>query len=700
MRFNFKRDYFLLLMLVAAVVFWMVAILGTLRFYSPVPFNDMWDGYLDFYIKANAGDGGAWWRTHNEHRIVLSRIFFWIDLSWFKGSVWFLLVVNYILVALSCFIFWVTLRERLSKNYRILGLFIVIWLISWAQHENLTWGFQSQFILAQLLPLVAFFMLHKATDKDVIFNRYFVGACFFGVLSLGSMANGMIALPLMTAYAIIARLGWKRITILASLSCIGLLAYLYDYATPSQHGSIGSSIRENPIGVILYVLTYIGGPFFHITGGRLGGIILAQVAGGILILVSACMAWMALRSAERSTLELALLFFILYIGGTALGTAGGRLIFGLDQALAPRYSTPSLMAWAALFVLLAPKLATSTDKLRWQLWVPLSALILAMFPLQLKAWNSSNQLVFETNLAGLAVALGVHDQSQISRMHPATQVVMSIGQAASDKGLSYFSRTEFKDINKHIGKRLDGFSGIFKVCQGHIESIQSIEGINNYLRVSGWMFDPSRKNSPTSIWLINQQGVVVGYGLVGQPRPDAAEVIDKQAAKSGFTGYLLSDAQGAAVTAFDPIHKCGFSSKIPITYITMPADRNMESVTVDANQVMPSNQWIGADYHLSRPQGLMVFGSFIQSDSDKGAISLQLKRGDRILYRSGPISGKQYLNLNFSDEKIPLPTSPNWAVIEFSNKALPDSFGATLRDDGDGWGEWSAIAVLPSKVKK
>ncbi len=563
---NGKRNY-LIFFVVAAALFWALAIVGTFRSYSPIPLGDMWDGYLDFYINANAGDWGVWWRTHNEHRIVLSRLFFWMDLSWFYGSVWFLLAVNYLLLVISCFIFWVALKERLTKDYQVFGIFVIIWLSSWSQNENLTWGFQSQFFLAQLLPLVAFFMLHRAASNNFIYNNYFIGSCFIGVLSLGTMANGVIVLPLMAAYAIVTRIDWWRVFILAALSCIGLLAYFYDYTPPAYHGSLSNSLKENPFGLLLYVMTYIGGPFFHITGGKLGGAVLAQIAGGVLILVSTYISWISLRKPKMDTLELALLFFILYIGGTALGTGGGRLIFGVNQALSSRYSTPSLMAWAALFVIIAPKFATSPEKIKWQLWLPLSALILAMLPLQFKAWRSGDQSVFERGIAGLAVAIGVNDQLQVGHIYPSAERAISVGKAASEQELSYFSRTEYKNIKNAIGKPINGLSEISKVCQGHIDFIELIENENNHMRVGGWIFNQSENLSPMAIWLIDQKGVVVGYGLVGQPRPDVAEAINKKASKSGFKGYFLSEAQGASVIVFDPISRCGFSSVLPESFL-------------------------------------------------------------------------------------------------------------------------------------
>ena len=148
------KDKVALVFMGAAVVFLGLATIGGIRAYSPVPFWDMWDGYLNFYFTLNTGDLSAWWAQHNEHRPVLARLFFWIDLAWFHGSVWFLLVINYLLACCICLVFWLYAREASAANLNFFGFFLIAWLFSWSQEENFTWGFQSQFFLAQLLPLV------------------------------------------------------------------------------------------------------------------------------------------------------------------------------------------------------------------------------------------------------------------------------------------------------------------------------------------------------------------------------------------------------------------------------------------------------------------------------------------------------------------------------------------------------------------
>ena len=43
---------------------------GAIRKYSPVPYWNMWDGYIGFYDRVSAGDWRSWLIAHNEHRMI------------------------------------------------------------------------------------------------------------------------------------------------------------------------------------------------------------------------------------------------------------------------------------------------------------------------------------------------------------------------------------------------------------------------------------------------------------------------------------------------------------------------------------------------------------------------------------------------------------------------------------------------------
>jgi hypothetical protein len=93
-----KKEKLIVLFWFFCIAYISLAVIGGIRNYSPVPHMDMWDGFLGFFIQPSANEFGAWWAQHNEHRIVLARLLFWIDQSLFSGAAIFLVTANYALV--------------------------------------------------------------------------------------------------------------------------------------------------------------------------------------------------------------------------------------------------------------------------------------------------------------------------------------------------------------------------------------------------------------------------------------------------------------------------------------------------------------------------------------------------------------------------------------------------------------------------
>lgn len=137
-----------------AALYALLAVVGGILTFSPVPFWDMWDGGLGFYVRQMT-DVSQWWAQHNEHRIVLSRILFFLDYRYFDSNGAVLVVINYLL-ACSTFglLAWCALQRDASRRRdgRMIAAFILCCALLWTQSNNLTWAFQSQFFLANLLP--------------------------------------------------------------------------------------------------------------------------------------------------------------------------------------------------------------------------------------------------------------------------------------------------------------------------------------------------------------------------------------------------------------------------------------------------------------------------------------------------------------------------------------------------------------------
>ena len=108
-----QHTYILFVFSFLAIIFISLAIYGGIQLYSPIPFYDMWDAYLNFYVQVNQGDIAYWWSQHNEHRIVLSRILFWIDIRFFQGRIWFLIVINYLLITITFGFFYIILNTSI-----------------------------------------------------------------------------------------------------------------------------------------------------------------------------------------------------------------------------------------------------------------------------------------------------------------------------------------------------------------------------------------------------------------------------------------------------------------------------------------------------------------------------------------------------------------------------------------------------------
>ncbi|MBU3574784.1 hypothetical protein [Polynucleobacter sp. UK-Mo-2m-Kol15] len=675
-----------------------LAVIGVIKGYSNIPFWDMWDGYLDFYTRAKSGNWYSWVAQHNEHRILLSRILFWIDLALFHGQVWFLLLMNFVFITTGYLIFRAALKESPS-NSKWVSFFIFAWLFSWCQKENLTWGFQSQFFLAQLLPLASFYLMHKSSTIEGRSLFYFLGAAGCGLLSAGAMANGVITLPLLSIFCVLIGGGWRRIITLCFLSACVLSIYFFDYIAPVGHSSLSAALSENPKGFAEFVLMYLGGPFYYVFGMGKVGFLAAKIAGGVLIFGSIGFALKALQAPKNSTLMLALLFFILYVGGSAFGTAGGRLNFGVEASLASRYTTPALMCWAAFIVLIYPFVRVLAIKI--SMFFILSAILVGMMPAQLKALNSQNEFIFEKQVASLAIELGVRDQQQVKTIFPNLDWVFSLAKAPIEENVSIFGSKPLKDLRKGLGQKIELSNLAFPDCNGHLDDINVLGEDPLFDRVRGWVFEPKNTAYQEVLYFIDDSQKIVGYAYSGQERPDVGLAMGRGAERAGFKGYLFADMRGKAIYIVGGKFQCrmAYASRFTVSEFEWRGGEGREIASVQSIDI-GLNSWIGKDFYKSNIPGFRVLGSFINSDMDTGSVVVKLNRGDKLLYRSGPTNRHQMVEIiNSGLAPTQLPLAKDWVILEFSDSRLPDNFLLKLTDQGVGWGEWSAIGLKVSTGK-
>jgi len=542
-----------------------LAVVGAVRGYWPGPWWDSWAA-LDFYMATQDGRYSYWLSQHNEHRIVLQRALFWIDNRFAHGINLVPLAANYAFAAAAGLVFWRLLRRitgtaRAGAQETAIALLIAGWLFSWSQEANLRYPFQGEFFMAQLLPLCAFYWLAVSTTEERI--GPLVAACIFGVLSVGALANGLLTLPLMAAYTIVMRHNAARTAVLIALALPLTAAYFHGYVTPEGHHTLFAAVHDSPLELLLYILRYLGNPFCYALGGGLFGIHAATCAGAVLIAGSAWVGMRWLASPRTRPFMGAALLFLLYVGATAVATAAGRLYMGMEGAYQSRYTTPSLMAWAALLTAVHGD-AERVGRKRLQVGLAVAIAILSVPFLwqQRHALDSLEARNANWALGTLALALDLRDDEFVAQLFPHGDTVQAIARRAIPRGLSVFGRFPYEGVKDELGRPFTGPGGNAS-CVGNIDALGRVGGNSDLVRVEGWLVGGASHAPPERVRLVSMQGITVGFALTGTPRPDVAGAIGRAAANAGFRGYVRADAAGSALTLFGERPECRMQLMTP-----------------------------------------------------------------------------------------------------------------------------------------
>lgn len=361
----------------AAFLFAVLVVAGIVARYSPVPIGDDWAGYVRFNLDVIDGKVSAWWALDDAHRLVLPRLLLWLDFHLFGARFIFVMVFNVLMRIGILIVFIACAREQIKNEILLVlsALFCVL-TFSWTQST----GFYHAWVgliafSAILLPLLAFYWLH-CTKRN---SFWFLPAVLVGFASIGTMAYGLFVLPIMAVMSALIGLGTRRTIILAALSVASFIVYFSGFKYPPD-------APPHPITFILFVLTYVGSPFYYVVyywfaglqhlaafifshgsffvtnnyldypASRVAGIGAAVVAGGILTAAMATIGWRWFRSERTDTSKAALLAFVGFVFAGAALAATGRGMYGFDYAVQERYAVGPLLAWQALAVFVFSRL--------------------------------------------------------------------------------------------------------------------------------------------------------------------------------------------------------------------------------------------------------------------------------------------------------------------------------------------------------
>ncbi|HEX8070230.1 MAG TPA: hypothetical protein VF546_09790 [Pyrinomonadaceae bacterium] len=174
------------------------------------------------------------------------------------------------------------------------------------------------------------------------------------VVSSFSSANGLLCW--LVALPPLALPAWRQERARGRLWGVGWLAglalcaavYFYDYRKPAPHPALTEAL-SHPARAVVYLLASLGRPLAF-------GLVSASCVGAALLCLFAWSGWQFARAGARAPHRARPMLGWLMLGAYSLLTAAlltvGRLGYGVEQALAPRYTTFTLYLPVALIHLL------------------------------------------------------------------------------------------------------------------------------------------------------------------------------------------------------------------------------------------------------------------------------------------------------------------------------------------------------------
>ncbi|UXA47619.1 hypothetical protein [Xanthomonas prunicola] len=514
--------------LLGGLVILLSTIFGVAQHFSSTIYMDEWDGMIGFWQKLGNGDTSAWWAQHNEHRIVLTRALFWLDLHFFKGQGYLLIPANVILhlaiaaVFIVAYIRFATQRHSLAV---VVGV-VLTGRFLWMQDDNLTWGFQSQFIAVYLFAIASFLAYSRSTREGPLTPQ--VLGLVLAFTSMLSMSNGLIAFPVLVVMSVMLRLTWKHSLVAIAAMGVAWALYFHGYRSPPYHASPVDGILHHPIDVIHYALNFLGSPAAFLGAGLHAPLIV----GMLLLMTVTTIGVLLVRRGELNSYRLYIGATFAFAAAAALLAGSGRYNLGLDTAFTSRYTTPALIAWLSAFLLFAD-VASKT-----RFWTVVAVLGVLVLPAGL--WSQRIMMTmppqpFYRDVAVLGVKMGIRDGSYIDWMYPRNgqDIVVSLMNYADKEGLTVYGKDWVRNIGtlEFSRDRLDATA-----CKGSLDDAKHIDGA---WLLNGWALAEGDRKAKLIV-LTGQDDATVGYGVLGEVRPDVAKAVAGASGTTGWRGYVIS----------------------------------------------------------------------------------------------------------------------------------------------------------------
>ncbi len=519
--------------------------------YNPLPWGDMWNYWA--WVRSHEHDW--FWHLaaqHNEHRLLVARLFFLFD-QFSTGGTQLSLAIFIPLIQLAhALVFW-RLAARVPGIERsivwFLGAISMAAMFSSQQFTNFTWYFQIQFVAAYFGATLSLLALLKTASANSNRGRWLAITVALAIVTTYSMANGLLIWPLLVSLAFFLGLSRRiQVVLLASGAC-SFVVYFIGYVQPPKHPSPAEALSHLEV-VARFFVTTIGSPFADViasaaqrsTAEFVEGV--AAIVGSFGLLAAVLIvAHALLHFRTKPGVELAYIHILIFDLGSIALIALGRFAFPIREALTSRYTTPALLFWLVLITLVVIACEKSARaQIRGagrilQLAVLVMFVFFVVFDRAAKISYAKGYQLYLSE-AEMAISNDVFDQPMWLRVNHEIPALFSLVGYLRPRHLSIFNEPGSLWMGELITRHFNVSAA--EQCQGSIDRIAAIQGDGRSgYRVEGWAWDKQSQTRPRRLIFADGGGRVIGSAVSGWDRPDVAAVLHRKGSiESGWIGYV------------------------------------------------------------------------------------------------------------------------------------------------------------------
>lgn len=293
------------------------------QYFVRIPFLDYWAFFFDLIYARGEFAWSLVWNIHNEHRLVLPKLIFYLDYSWNQARGTLPVAISLLSSAGTALLL---ARYPKPRPWWQTGLLIAI-LLGAGQLENSIIPFQVQ------MPLAIFF----ATAAFVFVDRLSLSIAS-ALLATFSFGAGVFVWPILCLHHLLLR-RWKALAATAGIAALTLAIYFAGGVTTRDPVTGKQPLSAYP----LYILEYLGNPLSGF------GLHIGIVWGCCILALLLLLLWQMRKHAWQPVP----LMIAAFVGLSIVVACLTRIeLFGWVQASEPRYYSFTLLLYAALAVAL------------------------------------------------------------------------------------------------------------------------------------------------------------------------------------------------------------------------------------------------------------------------------------------------------------------------------------------------------------